>query len=74
VTGGWRKSSRSMNAGDCVEVGGWRKSARSAGGNCVEVGTAPALVGVRDTKLADSPMLTFTASAWAAFTAKLKSA
>jgi Domain of unknown function (DUF397) len=75
VTGsftGWRKPARSMNAGDCVEVGGWRTSARSAGGECVEVGTGPAVIGVRDTKLADSPVLTFTAGAWRGFLERVR--
>lgn len=43
----WRKSSRSSNNGNCVEVGcmhdvsNWRKSTRTGNnGNCVEVGCA----------------------------------
>lgn len=36
----WRKSSRSNNGGNCVEVTEWRKSRRSNnGGECVEVAT-----------------------------------
>ncbi|MFF5114705.1 DUF397 domain-containing protein [Streptosporangium sp. NPDC000509] len=35
----WRKSSRSGNGQDCVEVGVWRKSSLSGNGSdCVEVG------------------------------------
>lgn len=36
---GWRKSSRSGNGGNCVELAvAWQKSSRSGnGGNCVEV-------------------------------------
>ncbi len=48
----------------------WRKSNRSGGGdNCVEVGfAANGTVGVRDTKDRTGPVLTFTATEWAAFT------
>lgn len=35
----WRKGTRSISNGACVEVGSWRKSAHSMGnGNCVEIG------------------------------------
>lgn len=70
---GWRKSSYSTG-GSCVEVGGWRTSTRSGGGECVEVGHGPAVIGVRDSKLAESPMLTFPAATWERFTAALKAA
>lgn len=53
----------------------WRKSSHSGGANggCVEVGTVPGLVGVRDTKLgAASPVLAFGAGEWAAFLAAVK--
>ena len=69
----WRKSSRS-SGGACVEVSSWRTSSRCESGACVEIGHGPAGVGVRDTKLAESPVLTFSASAWEAFTGRLKSA
>jgi Domain of unknown function (DUF397) len=73
----WRKSRRSQGTSNCVEVGSWRKSTRSnnisGNQNCVEVGTAPAMVGVRDTKLGDaSPVLRFSADGWGKFTAALK--
>lgn len=67
----WRKSSFCAS-GECVEVGGWRKPKRSfSNGNCVEVGTGLAAVGVRDTKLERSPVLRFSSEAWARFTASV---
>jgi len=49
----------------------WRKSTRSngAGGNCVEFAAdlAPDLVGVRDSKQPDGPILQFTPTAWRSF-------
>ena len=71
----WRKSSYSgSSGGDCVEVGQWRKSRHSggSGGNCVEVADAASAVVVRDTKDRDGRTLSFTAGAWAAFTASLR--
>lgn len=47
----------------------WRKASYSAngGGECVEVGTADAVL-VRDTKdNGTGPVLSFTASAWTSF-------
>ena len=51
---------------------GWRTSTRSSGGDCVEVGHGPAVIAVRDTKLAESPVLTFSSEAWTAFTARVR--
>jgi hypothetical protein len=46
----------------------WIKSSFSANnGACVEVAATPAQVAARDSKNADGPVLTFHASAWAAF-------
>jgi Domain of unknown function (DUF397) len=53
----------------------WAKSFASEpnGGNCVEVNIgASGLVGVRDTKLASSPVFVFDAGEWAAFLAGVK--
>ncbi|MET7673109.1 DUF397 domain-containing protein [Micromonospora luteifusca] len=53
----------------------WRKSTRSGdnGGDCVEVATnLPGVVAVRDSKDSMGPLLTFTAQAWADFTAATK--
>lgn len=52
----------------------WRKSSYSfANGGCVEAGSAPGVVGVRDTKQdGTGPVLAFPAAAWAAFTAGVR--
>ncbi|GAB3853767.1 DUF397 domain-containing protein [Micromonospora andamanensis] len=52
----------------------WRKSSRSSanGGDCVEVAdNLPGVVGVRDSKDATGPALTFAPSAWRAFVAQV---
>ncbi|MFD1546954.1 DUF397 domain-containing protein [Nonomuraea guangzhouensis] len=54
--GGWRKSSFCNGASSCVEV------AELANGN----------VALRDGKEQDGPMLVFTPSEWAAFTAGVR--
>ncbi len=73
----WSKSSYSGHSGgDCVEVASlWRKSSYSghSGGECVEVADLSPMVGVRDSKDPDGPKLTFSASAWSAFTRSVKS-
>lgn len=47
----------------------WRKSTYSTGqgGQCVEVGAAAEVVGVRDTKDRDGGQLTVSSRAWRAF-------
>ncbi|MBF9130361.1 DUF397 domain-containing protein [Plantactinospora sp. S1510] len=49
----------------------WRKSSRSNsnGGDCVEIADelAPGVVGVRDSKDRQGPVLTFDQPAWRAF-------
>jgi hypothetical protein len=52
----WRKSARSNNGGNCVEV------ARNL----------PGAVAVRDSKDPDGPALIFTPADWEAFTAGVK--
>ena len=54
----------------------WRKSTRSSsGGNCVEVSPADnyPVVAVRDTKDRDGGTLVFSAAAWEAFIAGVRS-
>lgn len=47
----------------------WRKSSRSNGanGNCVEVGTNGAVIGVRDTKCREGGTLLFDPATWRSF-------
>lgn len=55
--------------------GTWRKASYSNGsGNCVEVGTTPGSVAVRDTTDRDGGTLAFNAQAWRAFAVAIKSA
>lgn len=55
-------------------MGDWRKSSYSDanGGSCLEAADGGELIQVRDTTNRDGGTLTFTASAWTAFTAALK--
>ncbi|HUZ23939.1 MAG TPA: DUF397 domain-containing protein [Streptosporangiaceae bacterium] len=53
----------------------WFKSSLSngQGGNCVEVASnVPGIVGVRDSKDKDGPVLTFTPEEWHAFAAGIR--
>jgi hypothetical protein len=54
----------------------WRTSSYSGnnGGNCVEAGSAPGAVLVRDTKDRDGGALAFTPDAWRRFAARVKTA
>jgi hypothetical protein len=53
---------------------GWRKSSYSGngGGNCVEAGSLPGAVLVRDTTNRDGGTVTFDAQAWRAFATRIK--
>lgn len=70
----WRKSSRSMNNGNCAEVGvtGYRKSSHSVSGNCAEVGADGVVVGVRDTKDPDGTELLINGVSWGKFLVKIR--
>ena len=52
----------------------WRKSSHSStnGGECIEVGTAPRTVAVRDSKDPEGPKLAFAPGRWQAFTRAVK--
>jgi len=52
----WRKSIRSGNGGNCVEV----------------ANNLPGIIAVRDSKDPNGPALVFTPSEWAAFTGGVK--
>jgi hypothetical protein len=52
----WRKSTRSNNAGNCVEV----------------ADNLPAVIGLRDSKDPEGPALTFSRSDWARFLKRVK--
>lgn len=56
ISDGWRKSSFSQGAGECVEF------ARAASGEIL----------IRDSKNPGGPMLTFTAGEWRAFLAGVR--
>ncbi|HEX5120426.1 MAG TPA: DUF397 domain-containing protein [Pseudonocardiaceae bacterium] len=51
----------------------WRKSRYSgnSGGNCVEVGGKPGIVGIRDSKNPRGGFLTVSPTAWAGFVTAL---
>ncbi|SFS55701.1 DUF397 domain-containing protein [Saccharopolyspora flava] len=54
----------------------WRKSTYSSGNpqQCVEVGEAPGLRGVRDSKLGEaSPVLVFGCESWSTFMTAVRS-
>lgn len=74
----WRKSSRSSDVANCVEVavldgGRWRKSSRSSdNANCVEVTVTVAAVAVRDSKRPIGGALIVPPPTWTAFTTALR--
>src|SRR5882757_942896 len=71
--GGWRKSSYSGSGNtDCVEVN-WHKnshSGASGSSDCVEVAYVASNVGVRDSKNASGPRLSFPETAWRSFVSR----
>lgn len=74
---GWRKSSRSTNTDNCVEVGriegSWRKSSRSQNVSaCVEVAPATSGAAVRDSKDPAAGYFTASAEQWRLFVTAVK--
>ncbi|MFC9242828.1 DUF397 domain-containing protein [Streptomyces sp. NPDC057136] len=64
-----------MSTAPDLRTAAWRTSSYSNGdgGNCVQVAdNVPGFVPVRDSKLADSPVLAFRAAGWAEFVRSLK--
>jgi hypothetical protein len=55
---------------DLNRIRAWRKASYSSGngGACIEVGTAPGTVAVRDSKDPAGPALAFAPEGWRAFT------
>ncbi|MGJ7909018.1 DUF397 domain-containing protein [Actinopolyspora sp. H202] len=61
------------NSNPAHAIANWRKSSRSRANGCVEVGSAPGVIGVRDSKLGpDGPVLAMRLSAWSAFAVALR--
>ena len=54
----------------------WRKSRRSggSGGQCVEVGSEPGVIGIRDSKNPGGGQLTISSAAWATFVTDIDTA
>jgi hypothetical protein len=69
----FRRGERTGSSGK-ASMGNWRKSSRSwANGDCVEIGRlAGGAVGVRDSKGARGPVLTFEVGKWNDFLADVR--
>lgn len=59
---------------DLNRIRAWRKASYSSGngGACVEVGTAPGAVAIRDSRDPAGPALAFGSGRWRAFTDAIK--
>lgn len=55
-----------------MEQAVWRRSKKCASSACVEVAETSDTMLVRDSKLSDSPILTFANKAWNSFVTALK--
>jgi hypothetical protein len=51
---------------------GWRRASRCGNSSCVEVAMRGDEIALRDSKLPDSPVLTYTRDEWRAFVAGVK--
>ena len=63
-----------MSSNDNALSANWRKASYSNGtGSCVEAGTVPGIVLIRDTTLNErGPVLRVTSAGWRRFTASIK--
>jgi hypothetical protein len=76
----WRKSTYSVENGNCVEVAAdrtlpvdWRKSSYSTeNGNCAEAAAAAGNVMIRDTQDRNGVTLAIPARAWRTFAGRLR--
>jgi hypothetical protein len=70
----WRKSSRSTDQGNCVEIRVWHRSSRSTdnGGEPVKGAVAEPLFLARDSKNPDGPILAFSSFTWNALITSIK--
>jgi hypothetical protein len=50
----------------------WRRSRRCESGSCVEVAQLAGSIGMRDSKMEQSPVLVFTRPVWDAFVAGIR--
>ncbi|GAA4860193.1 DUF397 domain-containing protein [Saccharopolyspora cebuensis] len=73
MSDGSRRANRSPEILDELAQVTWRASSYSGPeGNCVEVGAAPGVVGVRDSKDRDGAVLVFDRQRWSRFLAALR--
>lgn len=68
-----RQRSTKCSTGACLDVR-WKRSSFCSTGTCVEAALGGDVVQVRDSKLDDSPILTFSPATWQAFIDAVKGA
>ena len=62
-----------MEERDPLRHARWRKATGSGDGGCVEVGSFASVIGGRDTKDREGPVLAFSLPAWQTFIEGIKS-